>query len=430
MKPINPVTPADPLENDSSTPDRIYEMVKDFEGVRGLGGKSMMKYMPLILLIISTLIIIFTKDVFIMYASMIAAVALTIIVFQLLMHSIPRALNITWRQGIINEISANDCLDKESGDPQQTPKNCHQEHYAEFIREFEDMLNNGWGQYTLALVFSLILEARSLFEFWKWLPTEFWTGLIYKAGGWYALYEGARLHLIVYLTDYPVEEPLKFWLGLTFEPFIGFLLGLIAWRMIVTSAYVRKLSQRFDLSPRMNNPDKCGGMEPIGRLSLLNASIISIWGVFLGGWIIMGPVTKYGGYYTPLYFIMATLPVIMAIVTFFLPLWGIHEVMANKKEDFNDELNELALNIHILTKEKFELTLKQKINSDLDKNIEIMENIYQDIQNYPTWPFNHRIMIAFITSQAVPFLSLSGLAAPIANSIGSLIGFFGQFGNR
>jgi hypothetical protein len=423
-------------ENSGERFDPIRDRIGDFQGIKSNLFRSIMYHLPISLFIIVIFIIISTRDLYIMYATLILAVAITIMVFQILMNSIPGALYALWCQGIIGEKMAEEKSKRKSGVKETVSRDNDdnsrlQEQYLDFITEFEDALSNFSGQYILALVFSFILVARSLFEFWKWLPSEFWTGLIYKAGGLDALFEGIKLHLIVYLTEYPAEEPLKFWLGLTFEPFLGFVLGMVAWRMISTGRYIGELRIRFDINPRLENPDRCGGLEPLGNLSLLNACIVSVWGIFLGGWIIIGSGTKYGNYYSYMYLILSTLPIVMAVATFILPLWGVHEVMAQKKKALEDDLYQLALHIHEMAKEKLERISRQKVdNTNWESNIAAAKKTYQEIKNFPTWPFNYRILIAFITTQAVPLLSLTGLGAPMVNSIGSLINFLGQFGSN
>ncbi len=93
------------------------------------------------------------------------------------------------------------------------------------------------------------------------------------------------------------------------EHFIAFIIGLMAWRMLVIGVQVWKLGKRFDLNPQLGHPDTCGGLEPLGNLCLWNALILALPGVFLGGWIILGPSTKYGDIYTSLFYKLLILPV-------------------------------------------------------------------------------------------------------------------------
>jgi hypothetical protein len=66
--------------------------------------------------------------------------------------------------------------------------------------------------------------------------------------------------------------------------------------------------------------------------------------------------------------------------------------------------------------------------SALDEELERLSKVYEENKEYPTWPFNYRILIAFITSQAVPLLGLTGIGQPTINIIRSLLDFINQFG--
>jgi hypothetical protein len=411
-----------------------FNAIKQFRGIRSQLLRIFLRILPYILVLGSTLVIAATKDTYIMYCSMILAVALSILVLNFLMNSIPSALCTLWTQKSIAakvQIFLNDNssqgnmtdLFEDPSDPIQSDRE-----YAQFTNDFEDSLNFNLGQLITGIAFAIILFGRAIFEFWKWLPQEFWTGLIYKAGGWDALIEGVKLNFYVYFTEYSVEEPLRFWTGITFEPFLGFILGIIAWRMVITSRYIRKLGQNFDLIPQPENLDKCGGFKPLGNLSFINALIISIWGAFLGGWIIIGSSTKYGSFYTPIYEIFFLVPIIMAVLTFLVPLWGIHVIMDEKKAYAMQELGQLSSKIHLLRQKRLDSALSLEPEaSNLDIELERLKKVYEENREYPTWPFDYRILIAFITSQAVPLLGLTGIGQPTYNIIQSLLDFINQY---
>jgi hypothetical protein len=418
-----------------SNEDRIYSALRKFQGVRNHTLRTVLAYASYALLLLSATTLIFTKSSFLMYISMIIAVALNILFFQILMKSIPEALAALWDQGIIGDNSPGSL--KESGlfngnDVQgnnliRPPELAGR--YERFINEMEVELNSPIRQFSMALAFSLVLFARSFYEFWTWLPDEFWTGLIYRAGGLDALIEGIKLHLYVYFAVYSVEEPLRFWLGVSIEPFLGFLLGLIAWRMLVTGRYIGELKRRFDINPKMGHPDRCGGLEPMGNLALLNALIISIWGLFLGGWIILASRTEYGSFYEPLYSVLLIIPILMAILSFILPLWGTHVVMISKKAALKQQLNQLSIKIDLLSRKRLEATCGlRECETDTSEDLENLKALHKEYSSFPTWPFNYRILLALITSQAVPFLGLTGLGAPILNIISSLMNFLGSIG--
>lgn len=423
------------VQSDSFSENCIFIALERFQVVKSSLFGDLLLYTPYVLLLGSAAALFLTGDFYAMYLSMMVAVALNFLIFRLLMGSIPETFEALWDRGIISGIPQiegskpghTEGVDRFGVDLSRP--SILKEQYAGFIHEMERELNSQLGQYFLAIAFSLMLLARSLYEFWSWLPRDFWTGLIYRAGGWDVLIEGIKLHLYVYFMVYSVEEPLRFWLGITLEPFLGFLLGIIAWRMLIVGKYIGVLNNMFDLDPRMDHPDGCGGMEPLGKLSLINASIISVWGIFLGGWIILGSMTKYGTFYEPLYLAVLSVPIIMAVVSFIIPLWGTHAVMASKKALLRKKLNRIALNIDQLSRKRIDSAYNW-VDGDLNtaQELELLKGIYHENTTYPTWPFNYRIFVAFITSQAVPILGLTGIGTPILNAISSLMNFLGGIG--
>jgi len=432
------------IKHEPNGSDNAAKALKDFRGVRNSKMRWLMWRLPYALLIGVAFAFILTRDRYVMYISMIIAVVLSLLVFRELIRSIPKALEDLWYQEIIGEKSvaaspnvSSLCTDShnksQSGSISKEvgilpkPEAKLGDEYVNFIRDFENSLNDPIMQFAFGLTFFLVLLSRSFYEFWRWLPKDFSEGLIYRAGGWDALFEGIKLHLSVYLVEYSISEPLKFWTGILLEPFLGFVLGLIAWRMFVTGRYIEKLSQSFDVTPKLEHPDKSGGLGSLGRLSLVNALIIGIWGTFLGGWIILGSSTKYGGFYTPFYTALLVVPVIMSVICFFLPLWNIHVIMAEKMDKTRIRRSKIGINIDLLTRRSLDSALEIKDESpNTNESLERMKRAYKDYRNYPVWPFDYKILLAFITSQMVPLLGLTGLATPLVNMIGSLMQFINK----
>lgn len=405
---------------DSTRPEDVAQALNGFHGIRNRAlRKIVYEILPLSLLTGALVSIFLMHETYLMYISMIVAVVLTFLVFKVVMLSIPEVLGTIWNMNIISD---SDSLANIS-------QSALREKFTAFLRDFEDNLNHTPGQVTLGTLFALILFARSIYKFINWLPEDFSSLLLFRAGGDTALLKGIQLYMNVYLTRYPVEQPLKFWTGFILEPVIGFFLGLIVWKILVTGVEIWKINKTFDLVPHLAHPDTCGGLEPLGNLCLYNALIVSIWGIFLGGWMMLGPFTEYGLFYSPLFYNLLPIPVIIAVITFFLPLWGLHQHMIYKKLRIMRRLDRISQNINKLENRRLNLADNMEAEAtDLSKNIENLRKVYNDNLNYPEWPFNYRILLAFVTSQAVPLLSLAGLGTPLLNVINSLSGFLNQIG--
>lgn len=223
--------------------------------------------------------------------------------------------------------------------------------------------------------------------------------------------------------------------SLVIEFFIAFIIGLMAWRMAITSIKIWQFGKKFFLKPQAEHDDGCGGLEPLGNLCLWNALIITIPGIFLGGWIIVGQSAKYSllpeAYtfmaksYTPLFFKLLLIPLVFAIISFLLPLWSIHHAMVTSRAAKQRELDQLSYEINQLDSKLLSQVdkLDPQESEKMVKKLELMQQTYQKNRFIPIWPFNTRIIVKFITSQAVPLLGLTGLGQPILKVIGSLAGF-------
>lgn len=218
------------------------------------------------------------------------------------------------------------------------------------------------------------------------------------------------------------------------EMLIAFLIGLIAWRLIATGVQIKKIPSHFSVKMQPGHPDQCGGLAPLGNLCLLNALIIALPGIYLGGWIAIGPAIGFEAIaqvYRSVFTILLLVPVIFSGFTFFIPLWETHRVMVVKKEEILHNLDELAeslnrRNLELLTiPENVEPDRGLAMVADLEKvlaQVTSLETIYARYQKLSEWPFNTGIFLQFLTTQAVPVLTLAGISQPVAGFIVSLLG--------
>ncbi len=336
--------------------------------------------------------------------------ALALFAFQMLMQQIPEAFDVLWSRDIIAlkqtpkpaapEIQAPKAADNADG---SSPGLVRQ--YADFIRGVEDSLNHR-GSLILGILFAGLGIVR--------FP--------YEAGG------------ISPFLDELASMSMTDRLDVLFEGLIGFIIGLMAWRMVFTALQVSELGNRFDLKVKFEHPDAAGGLEPLGNLCLWDALVLSIAGIFFGVWLIIGPrVPRYYDssghfFYNSLYYSLLLVPIILAPITFILPLWSVHRLMVEKAVAIKRDLDNLGENIDRLGRELLtsadELDPEQaqkKINS-----LELMRQLYRSNQNIPSWPLNVGLLTKFATAQIVPLLGLTGLGAPLLKVVDALAKFLGQ----
>jgi hypothetical protein len=262
------------------------------------------------------------------------------------------------------------------------------------MTEAEDQLNSNY-QWIMAVIFGLLV--------FTWYPFS-------RTGGSYL-----------------------FLIGLGVEVVIAFFIGFVVWRMIAIGSQIWRLPKKHELEVQVLHPDQCGGLEPLGNLCLWNALITAVAGIFLGGWISIGPTTQYAFYaakYNSIFEILLIIPIIISFTTFILPLWTTHQAMARKKAEIQFQLDDLAKSIYtestILLDRPHLLDLEE--GEERNKRLGLMREIYLQHQKIPTWPINTNILTKFAAAQAMPVLSFVGIGGPIANILSFILKLVPQGG--
>jgi hypothetical protein len=313
-----------------------------------------------------------------MFSTGLFAAALALFTFQVLMDRISTIFGTLWRRGSILGRKGKGKSKREAVAS-----------YRQFVKGVEDQLNNKY-QWVMGGVFAVLVQI------W-YIPI-----LLNLGSGFIIL------------------------LGLVVEVIIALLIGTVVWRMVSVSWQVWHLPEKYELEIQVVHPDQCGGLEPLGNLCLWNALILAVAGIFFGGWISIGPNTQFAGYaltYAPIFRVLLIVPIILSFVSFLLPLWTTHQVMAQKKAEIQIRLDELAKSIYA------ESTVLLNKTGDLDfakgdernKRLSLMRNVYSQHQKIPTWPINTNIVYKFAAAQAMPVLSFIGFADPFVKVLSDVI---------
>jgi hypothetical protein len=208
------------------------------------------------------------------------------------------------------------------------------------------------------------------------------------------------------------------------EAVLGFILGFVAWRMLVIAARIIQLGRDYDLRIQVGHPDGCGGFRPVGDLCLWNGLLLSVPAIFLGFWLPLAGEFGYGTRYTGLHTILLGVLIGLAVVMFVAPMWSIHIAMRRDAERIRKEIDEVGRRIDQISRDLLrradDLTPEEakQMTSDLESH----QDVYRRTENLPTWPIDLRIAVKFGTAQVVPLLGLTGLSQPIIDVVGSLIG--------
>lgn len=389
------------------TSGSVSEALESFQGVQSRALRWALRFLPWLMLLVTTvrLTAFEVGPGNVMYFSGIVAAALSLFAFQVLMQRIPETFRILWDRNTVRARPKRPTDAAHSASVTTEESTPPEEQYRAFIDNVKRWLNDS-RQRIMGVIIGLLGAG--------WIVVD-----SYRLGGWKALLD-------------PFADPVL--IGqFIIEFIIGYIIGLLAWRMIVAGYQIWQMGMKFDLALQLGHPDRCGGLSPIGNLCLWNALIVSTAGVHLGGWIILGPIlpeqySDLAAWYTPLFSTLLLVPLAVAAISFFLPLWSVHQIMVAKRALIQRQLDQLGQSINHLARELLDRAdeLDPVESEKMARKLERMQQIYRENQHISVWPFNTRILAKFTTSQIVPLLGLTGLGQPVLKAIAGLLDFLNQ----
>lgn len=327
----------------------------------------------------------FSRDTFRMTG--ILTVALVLLAIRILFDRLPKALEIVWRRGLI------DVRSNEAGS----------HIFLKYIDQLEVALN---AKYQLGL--ALLFAAGSLFATY---PFRYWMiagQFPFDLRGMMIYYFGGQAAVIA--------------------PLLGFVVGLLAWRVGTIAYFLGVLGDKFPLKIQINHHDQSGGLKPLGDLAFNIALTLLFPAIFLGIWgfvttffkdpALEGYIRLWGGLFRQLLVLLG----VLSIFAFLQPVYKIHLRMEEYAQNIRAELDSLSLKIE---------TLSHELRSEVDvidpnqgeeklRAIGLMKKVYDENSRVPTWPFNWNTIFRFASAQAIPLLSLVGTSGPVVEMIKGL----------
>jgi hypothetical protein len=192
----------------------------------------------------------------------------------------------------------------------------------------------------------------------------------------------------------------------------GYFFVVGSWVLAVTGRYLKNLTLQFKFHIQPSHPDHCGGLRTLGNFSFGMALPILILSLLLGFYALIG-FTPLGAYLLEPILATILLPfvLLLAAIAFFVPLWDIHRKMVDGRKEYEDDFADWTAKLEQTIQTSIEN--QEPINSQaLEKaktakeEMEILQVLHPDKVNYPVWPFDRRILIAFLTPQIPAILSL------------------------
>lgn len=182
--------------------------------------------------------------------------------------------------------------------------------------------------------------------------------------------------------------------------FYYFIVGFVL-RLIATFIVLRRFF-RFKANIHALNPDGCGGLSPLGSLSMsLN------FGVFMFGIIcVLGIISNMKSFDTPLYHWLNLLIIggyfAGATIAFFLPLWAAHTRMKTEK---NSTLGIISRNFQAMNDNVMHRLTSNAIVDKTDyEGLESLRQMHKAASKMPIFPFNTKTVSSFAGSVLTPVL--------------------------
>jgi hypothetical protein len=383
-------TEAKPKTVEAGT-DQVIERLAIFKVISNAYLRSAIAWLPTLLvalLLVDWLIGrgVFAGDLF--RLSGVVTIAIEFVILGLLFQRLPETLEILWQRRVI-----------------QFPEEpTHlQDEIVSFINSFEKLLNSRWA----------------------WV-----VGIACGLGGLGATYP-ARYFLQTGNSPFNFNGLLAYYLwgnaAFIAAP-LGYLIGVLFWRVCVIAAFIGKLGGRFRIVPQPNHPDRTGGLKPLGDLCLTMALLLLVPAIYLSVWGFAATFIKTGGeLYTQLWsglfrqwLILLSL---LALFSFLQPLYNVHLQMQKRRREIIAELTVLTQRIEELSEELRTKahTFAPKDGEEKLEDLAFMKKVYLENSQIPIWPIEWQTFLKFLSAQAVPILSLIGTSEPVTSLVASIL---------
>ncbi len=188
------------------------------------------------------------------------------------------------------------------------------------------------------------------------------------------------------------------------------LCGLAAWPVYVTGRQLAALSDRFDVVVQPTHPDQCGGLKSLGDFCfdmtlpvVIGGLILAVFG-FGHSYLLEAGIIVYETIIPVANAALFLVIVPLTGITFFVPVFGLHEKMVQMKKVFEDRYAGQAT------------VLEEQIKANLDEperlanarkaaeELEVLRVLMPNDFSYPEWPFDRSMPVKLFAS---PVLSLA-----------------------
>ena len=215
-------------------------------------------------------------------------------------------------------------------------------------------------------------------------------------------------------------------LGLLFTvggPIVGGVGGLVAGRPIGRMIGYSLISSRLkahdvEIVVSPGHIDQAAGFKPLGDFFFRQALLLAIPAAFLLAWTVLFFTPAFSeryGAWRDAYLGLLVTAIIIEVLAFVAPLWGIHQVMRRCKEALLPEADQRATEIRAI-RAKLEREIEGDERTSLRDLLSEQERAYEAIDKMPTWPIDPSVRRRFTLGNA-------GLVLSVATQTIALAGF-------
>lgn len=328
--------------------------------------------------------------------------ALCFYALYIFVEKIPETFRELWCRGIIVVSSSNSSSKSTNSKNSKVaaPMNTQlEDKFHQYIKDLEIQLNHH-NQWLLGIY--IVLQTI----LWNYPLTDLlpWTEHLDSVASWnqadWQFFIGKNWHLF---NELPV---------LVIATFIG----IMIWKMYVTSKYISKLVNEFQIEPKLGHPDTVGGLSPLGNLCIWSLTITNMPLIYLGGLLLLralnilnNPIPDLPNYVVYSLFALSFSLFLFPVVTCFaIPVWNVHNRMIEWRNNKQERLYEVGYLINELESRLLNeiVKLDPKELENIQTQLDGLKLVYMRNEKLPVWPFKKEILVEPFISYIIPVLSL------------------------
>ncbi len=188
------------------------------------------------------------------------------------------------------------------------------------------------------------------------------------------------------------------------ELFLGAVAGYYIGQMVAYGTLGQLVSsEKIAVAAKPGHIDRAAGLKPIGDFYFFQAMIVAIPCLYIAIWWFVIPLLPHYAPWRDPYLGLLAIAIVFEILSFIFPMWAFHLIMQAQKIRCLNDADELSKKLVDLEGRILRATDPQEIG-DLQKQLDIQQEKYWEIENMPTWPVDALTRRRFTINNLLLFL--------------------------